>query len=137
VLEIEIDTKSLVKFRNKLKTFRWLAEHRAKRANKRKAEIVQKRVRQNASGRPGPNVVTGEYRDSIRLQRSFFGDAWTVTTKHPAAERLEFGFVGVDSLGRVYNQPPFAHWRPALEQTKAEQRALDKQAITESWEESS
>ncbi|MGV9878670.1 hypothetical protein [Streptomyces sp. NPDC003006] len=28
--------------------------------------------------------------------------------------RLEFGFVGVDSLGRHYNQRPFPHLRPAV-----------------------
>lgn len=30
------------------------------------------------------------------------------------APRLEFGFTGVDSLGRAYNQPPYPYLRPAL-----------------------
>ena len=30
------------------------------------------------------------------------------------APRLEFGFTGVDSLGRAYNQPPYPFLRPAM-----------------------
>ncbi len=72
-------------------------------------EFLLEEIRKNASGRPGPDVVTGVYRDSWGIS----GDM--VTTRHPAALRLEFGYVGVDSLGRDYNQPPFPHVRPALE----------------------
>ena len=32
--------------------------------------------------------------------------------------RLEFGFADIDSLGRVYNQPPFPHVRPAVEPSR-------------------
>jgi hypothetical protein len=35
------------------------------------------------------------------------------TEEHQGA-RLEFGFTGVDSLGRHYTQPPFPHVQPAL-----------------------
>ncbi|MEV0446303.1 hypothetical protein AB0I46_46175, partial [Streptomyces spectabilis] len=37
-----------------------------------------------------------------------------VGTNAPQGRRLEFGFVGVDSLGRHYNQPPFPHLGPAV-----------------------
>ena len=36
----------------------------------------------------------------------------------PYARRIEFGFVGADSLGRVYNQPAQPYMRPAFETTK-------------------
>lgn len=35
------------------------------------------------------------------------------------AKGLEYGFVGVDSLGRHYRQPPFPHVAPAWRQTQA------------------
>lgn len=74
------------------------------------------RIRANASGRPGPNVITGRYRASWRAvtARIPYGAECTIGTDAPQGRRLEFGFVGPDSLGRVYNQPPFPHVQPAL-----------------------
>lgn len=76
---------------------------------------LQTLVKVHASGRPGPNVVTGAYRDSIDLDFRVdgLGAMATVFSDHPASHRLELGFVGADSLGRVYNQPPFPHFAPA------------------------
>jgi hypothetical protein len=74
------------------------------------------RIRGNASGRPGPNVITGAYRNSWRAEhrRIPHGAECTIGTNAPQGRRLEFGFVGVDSIGRHYNQPPFPHVQPAL-----------------------
>ncbi|HEX5568027.1 MAG TPA: hypothetical protein VFY14_14055 [Streptomyces sp.] len=74
------------------------------------------RIRGNASGRPGPNVITGAYRNSWRpeLRRLPYGAQCTIGTSLPYGRRLEFGFTGTDSLGRRYNQPPFPHVQPAL-----------------------
>ncbi|MGW6021267.1 HK97 gp10 family phage protein [Streptomyces sp. NPDC055214] len=79
-----------------------------------KAMVVQ--VQRNASSRPGPRVVTGKYRASWqsgvhRAGPVIVGEAGT---NAPQGRRLEFGFVGVDSLGRHYNQPPFPHLGPAV-----------------------
>jgi hypothetical protein len=74
------------------------------------------RIAGNASGRPGPNVITGRYRNSWRSVPVPFphGAFCTIGTDAPQGRRLEFGFVGPDSLGRVYNQPPFPHVQPAI-----------------------
>jgi hypothetical protein len=75
------------------------------------------RIRGFASGRPGPNVITGDYRGSWQptaTRRLPYGAMCTIGTDRPQGRRLEFGFVGPDSLGRVYNQPPFPHVQPAL-----------------------
>lgn len=74
------------------------------------------RIRGNASGRPGPNVITGAYRNSWRPETHPLphGAICTIGTDLPYGRRLEFGFTGTDSLGRNYNQPPFAHVQPAL-----------------------
>lgn len=73
-----------------------------------------------ASGRPGPRRVTGDYLRTITTVMS--GNASysqsTTGTNAPQARRLELGFVGVDSLGRHYNQPPYPHFLPALERVE-------------------
>lgn len=80
--------------------------------------LLQTRVRANASGRPGPNAPTGDYRRSISHEHQATGDVASsyVGTNAPQGRRLEFGFHGVDSLGRHYDQPPYPHFGPALDQ---------------------
>lgn len=79
-------------------------------------EMGVARIRGNASGRPGPNVITGAYRNSWRAETRGLphGAMCTIGTDAPQGRRLEFGFTGTDSLGRNYNQPPFPHVQPAL-----------------------
>lgn len=77
--------------------------------------LLTTRIQANASGRPGPNVVTGDYRRSWTTR---FTQAGTVSesesgTNAPQARRLEYGFHGADSLGRVYDQAPLPHVGPA------------------------
>ncbi|MDK0525005.1 HK97 gp10 family phage protein [Streptomyces sp. ML-6] len=87
------------------------------RAVRHTGELGRARIRGNASGRPGPNVITGAYRNSWETQsrRLPYGAMCTIGTNAPQGRRLEFGFVGPDSLGRVYNQPPFPHVGPAID----------------------
>lgn len=67
---------------------------------------------------PGPNVATGDYiRSWVPPQISVTpaGVIGETGTNEPQARRLEYGFSGADSLGRVYDQPPYPHVFPALE----------------------
>lgn len=79
--------------------------------------LLQTRVRGNASGRPGPRAITGDYRRGIGLELDFGGGkaSASVGTNKPQARRLEFGFHGTDSLGRSYAQPPYPHFGPAVD----------------------
>lgn len=77
--------------------------------------LLETYVKANASGRPGPRRVTGDY---LRTISTTFGrwngfPATIVGTNAPQARRLELGFVGVDRLGRHYDQPPYPHFGPA------------------------
>ena len=75
------------------------------------------RIRQNASGRPGPNVITGRYRASWRSENLAipYGAECTLGTDAPQGRRLEFGFWDMtDSIGRHFFQPPFPHVQPAI-----------------------
>lgn len=87
--------------------------------------LLQTKVKAYASkprtGPPGPRIQTGDYVRSISLnmERGVDGVAAVVGTNKPQGRRLEFGFVGTDSIGRNYNQPPYPHFRPALMEVQA------------------
>ncbi|MFG3337005.1 hypothetical protein ACGFZZ_33925 [Streptomyces tendae] len=85
-------------------------------AVRHEALLLQHLIQAAASGRPGPNVITGQYRASWQTQVFPHGNGATaiVGTFAPQGRRLELGFYGADSLGRVYAQPPFPHVAPAL-----------------------
>ncbi|MGW1409482.1 HK97 gp10 family phage protein [Streptomyces sp. NPDC002403] len=88
------------------------------RAVQHTGELGRARIRGNASGRPGPNVITGAYRNSWETtnRRLPHGALCTIGTNAPQGRRLEFGFMGMtDSLGRTYHQPPFPHVGPAVD----------------------
>ena len=89
-----------------------------KRTLRHHARLCESRVKRNASGRPGPRVITGDYRRSITTQP--IPDGFSVGTNKPQARRLEFGFHGMDSQGSRYMQPPFPHFGPAASATEPE-----------------
>jgi hypothetical protein len=82
--------------------------------------ILHRTVVANASGRPGPEAPTGDYRRSISRQVVKGGSTSEgfVGTNAPQARRLELGFTGTDSLGRSYDQPPFPHFGPAADEVR-------------------
>ena len=73
---------------------------------------------------PGPNVATGDYRRSWHVSRvpvegAAVLERWaSVETNQVQAARLEYGFVGRDSLGRRYRQPAYPHMRPAADEVE-------------------
>ena len=75
-------------------------------------------IRIQAGTPPGPQVITGAYVASWQMMvapgASEAAPSVLIYSNHPAARRLEFGFVGADALGRVYNQAPFPHVSIAL-----------------------
>lgn len=74
------------------------------------------KVKANASGRPGPRFRTGDYRRTWNARFDADGLMVSIGTNAVQARRLEYGFVGADSLGRIYNQPPYPHVRRAAEE---------------------
>jgi hypothetical protein len=81
------------------------------------AMLLETQIKANAGGRPGPNVITGDYRRSWTHEVHTAGDVvmGVVGTNKPQARRLEYGYIGPDSLGRIFAQPPFPHVGPAVE----------------------
>lgn len=81
--------------------------------------MLRTRIQAHASGRPGPRAPTGDYRRSWAEKFTITNGNPTVYvgTHKPQGRRLEMGFVGADSLGRVYRQPPYPHVAPAFAET--------------------
>lgn len=72
-------------------------------------------ARSHMGTRPGPHIITGRLYNSLRVRTD--GRRVLVYpsgTTAPYARRIELGFVGADSLGRVYNQPPYPYFAPGV-----------------------
>ncbi|WP_435970231.1 HK97 gp10 family phage protein [Streptomyces sp. Qhu_M48] len=84
------------------------------------AMLLETRIKAHASGRPGPNAPTGDYRRSWTHEFTATGltAEAVVGTNKPQARRLEYGYVGPDSLGRIFQQPPYPHMGPAVEEIR-------------------
>ena len=75
---------------------------------------------------------TGTYRRSFAMETAEkTAERCTVVvgTDAPQARRLEYGFVGPDKLGRVYNQAARPHIRPALDENRGAAVAEFRAAI--------
>lgn len=96
------------------------------RAVKQQGRLLLAMIKFNASGRPGPNIITGDYFDSWKPEPFPVpdGGGMDIGTDRPQGKRLEYGFMNrYDSLGRFYRQPPFPHVGPAV--LELEQDMLD------------
>lgn len=79
---------------------------------------VRRRASLPRTGPPGPRIQSGNYVRSMNLRTSMSagGPVAAVSTNAPQARRLEHGFVGRDSLGRMYHAQAYPHWGPALDE---------------------
>lgn len=73
--------------------------------------------------------LAGVYRDSIGIDPRPAQLAVAIGTDLPYGPRLEYGFVGTDSLGRHYNQAARPHFRPGFGQSKDEIVTIVRDAI--------
>jgi len=105
----------------KLSEFTTAAAAGSRAAVAEAASTLETKAKQNATGRPGPNVVTGTLRRSITHDPiTAFGLGGAQTNVGPTViygRRIELGFTGADSRGRHYNQPPYPYFVPAFEST--------------------
>ncbi len=127
--ECELDTSQVDAYVRHLAKANALVAVRAAALVKHHGTLLQARTKGKAAGRPGPRMVTGDYNRSIGVNFGFEAGSPTarVGTNRPQGRRLEKGFVGTDSLGRTYNQPPYPHFGPALdEEGKAFETAVSE-----------
>lgn len=86
--------------------------------NKRAAVAVKEQIQRNLSGVEGmPQPRTRQYLNSwsvVKVKGSGSESSYAVVTNSPQSDRLEYGFVGMDSAGRMVHQSPRPHRRPAI-----------------------
>lgn len=92
------------------------------------ALVIEAETKSKMDGRPGPNVVTGTLRRSeVVTSVEPIGPGTYEARIGPTAiygRRIELGFVGTDSLGRVYNQPAYPYVKPGLRASRSKIEAL-------------
>lgn len=81
---------------------------------------IEASIKEHASGRPGPNVITGTLRRSVHTTAPtpIGSKAWQVYVSPSTvyARRIELGFMNMrDSLGRLYHQPAFPYVRSGFQ----------------------
>jgi HK97 gp10 family phage protein len=79
-------------------------------------------------------VDTGALRDSIHTESVIDNpeeQQLAIDPDTPYAARIEFGFVGVDSLGRHYHQAAQPYMRPAFDMKQNEARQVIKDGVYE------
>ena len=78
-------------------------------------------------------IDIGTYRDSIHATIPAVVTDTNVLVEigsvQPYACRLEWGFSGMDSLGRLYSQAPRPHWRPAFDNNAERTKEIIAQEI--------
>jgi hypothetical protein len=102
------------------------------RTVQQQGRLLRALIMENASGRPGPNVITGDYRGSWKPEPFGVPDGGGVEigTLEPQGRRLEFGFYDMtDSIGRHYFQRPFPHVEPAVNELSPEYEAAFRGAL--------
>jgi len=101
------------------------------RTVQQQARLARALIREHASGRPGPNIITGQYVASWRIQ-SFpvpDGGGAIIGTHAPQGRRLEFGFFDMtDSIGRHFWQVPRPHVGPSVNELSGEMESAFKDA---------
>jgi len=95
-------------------------------------------VQENLTGKAGmPRRVTGEYQASwsiVKLDGSIFRRRYALASSAPQVRRLEYGFVGEDAMGRLVQQAPLPHLRPAAETVMQGVRDKYKDALREMFQ---
>jgi len=98
------------------------------RTVQQQARLGRALIQERASGRPGPNIITGEYVASWQIEPFAVPDGGgaMIGTRKPQGRRLEYGFYDMtDSIGRHFFQVPRPHVEPAVNELAPEyQRAF-------------
>lgn len=122
MMEVEID--GIPKLQRKMVGYGKRTRQSSDRLLRKQARQLRDEIREAAPRDTGAYAKSIKYGIHRGWQRKYGGqNTIRVYSKHPAAHRLEYGFVGTDSLGRTYNQAPRPHWRPA---TAAAEKRLPK-----------
>lgn len=132
-MRISVDDRQLKKLNGKMGRVNRNINRKLPLVMRETGEDLLKTTVRNSSGRPGPNVVTGQYISNFYVSQSR-PNSVVLGNRSPQTRRLEFGFYGTDSLGRVYHQQAFPHIYPALAEVTLRLADRLEVMIQESWD---
>ncbi len=93
-----------------------------------KASVIESLSQGQPASRPGkpPHILTGELRGTITggVQTAKGKVYGRVGSTHPAAARLELGFLSTDARGHKVHQLPRPFLRPAIYKNRQQIRAI-------------
>jgi hypothetical protein len=116
VTDITLDYSDVLKIQQKIQRAITGVPNEVKKVNRSWVPRLRAMLIQHSSGRPGPQRITGAYNAAYVVETADGDLSVEAGNPSPQSDRLEYGFVGADSMGRHYNQPPFPHFRPTLEE---------------------
>lgn len=127
----KLDASGILPVREKIRRAIVGVPKEVKRVNHEWVPRLRDMLVQASSGRPGPDVETGAYNAAYQVTT----DGTTVRAGNPSpqSDRLEYGFVGEDSLGRHYFQQPFPHFRPTFDRAAPMYTEDIKQTFWRVW----
>jgi hypothetical protein len=102
------------------------------RTVQQQGRLLRALIMERASGRPGPNVISGDYRGSWTPEPFAVPDGGGVEvgTREPQGRRLEFGFYDMtDSIGRHFFQVPRPHVEPSVNELSTQYEDAFKDAL--------
>lgn len=140
--ELYIAWKGVKEFEHGIEELIGKADVASKAAVTKGGHLIESKAKQNFSGshakgepRSGgkyPNVVTGSLRRSIHVdsvKRISFGVWQSVTGPSMIyGRRIDLGFNGADSIGRIYHQPPYPYFTDGFEQAKDQLPGIFREA---------
>lgn len=117
---IDVDTKRVEQLVHQ-RLVNWAQTAGAIVANRAKSLVAIPGPPHSAPGEP-PRRISGVLQASIDYRVLTKGALIRVAifAGTPYARRLEFGFIGMDRLGRLYSQAPRPYLRPALIDSREE-----------------
>lgn len=128
-----IRSEGLGPLRSRFKRTVAKTQERVRKVNNDFVPLTRNTLVQFSSGRPGPEVETGAYNSAYDVHTTGDGMGVEASNPSPQSNRLEYGFVGVDALGRMYHQPAYPHFRPAMMVLAPEYVKRVKTAVLLEW----
>lgn len=128
-----IQVTGLTELLLKLRSTKEQAPRRVRMVNATWVPRLRMMLIAHSSGSPGPEVRSGAYNAAYDVHLTDGGMGLEASNPSPQSARLEYGFVGQDSLGRHYHQPPFPHFRPTMDEAGPQYVSDIRRAVLFNW----
>lgn len=128
---ITLDASGILPLRERIRRAIVGVPKEVRRVNQEWVPRLREMLVQASSGPPGPGVETGAYNAAYIVETD--GETVRASNPSPQSNRLEYGFVGEDAMGRMYHDPPRPHFRPTFDRAAPLYTEDIKQTFWKVW----